>query len=111
MEKRRDIAILMSMGTTRGMIRRIFIFQGVIIGAIGTSLGYVLGFAVSWLLRRYQFVTLPKGVYTLDHIPVLHQWPDLVAVGVAAMAVCFLATIYPARQAAQLEPVEALRYE
>ncbi len=111
MEKTRDIAILMSMGATRGMVRRIFMLQGTIIGAIGTALGYVLGLSVSWALQRYQFIKLPQGVYSIDHLPVLLQWSDLAAVGGAAMLLCFLATIYPARQAAALEPVEALRYE
>lgn len=111
MEKTRDIAVLMSLGATRGMVRRIFMLQGTIIGIIGTALGYVLGISVSLLLKHYQFVKLPKGVYSLDHLPVLLQWPDLVAVGASAMLLCFLATIYPARQAASLEPVEALRYE
>ncbi|MFI3271848.1 MAG: lipoprotein-releasing ABC transporter permease subunit [Pseudomonadota bacterium] len=111
MEKTRDIAILMSMGASRSMVRRIFMLQGTIIGLVGTSLGFFLGLGVSWLLQKYQFITLPKGVYSLDHLPILHQWPDLVAVGVAAMALCFVATLYPSRQAANLEPVDALRYE
>lgn len=111
MEKTRDIAILMSMGATRGMIRRIFMLQGTIIGVIGTGLGYVLGVGVSLLLKRYQFIKLPQGVYTLDHLPVILTWSDSILVGVCAMLLCFLATIYPARQAARLEPAEALRYE
>ncbi|MBZ2171169.1 lipoprotein-releasing ABC transporter permease subunit [Nitratidesulfovibrio sp. SRB-5] len=111
MEKTRDIAILMSMGATRGMIRRIFMLQGTVIGAIGTGLGYVLGLGVAELLKRYQFIKLPHGVYSLDHLPVLLQWPDMLAIGASSMLLCFVATIYPARQAASLEPAEALRYE
>lgn len=111
MEKTRDIAILMSMGATKGMIRRIFMLQGTIIGAIGTGLGYALGLGVSWLLQKYQFIELPHGVYSLDHLPVLLQWTDMVAIGASSMLLCFVATIYPARQAASLEPAEALRYE
>jgi lipoprotein-releasing system permease protein len=111
MEKTRDIAILMSMGATKGMIRRIFMLQGTVIGAIGTGLGYVLGLGVAWLLQKYQFIELPHGVYSLDHLPVLLQWTDMVAIGASAMLLCFVATIYPARQAASLEPAEALRYE
>ena len=111
MEKTRDIAVLMSMGATRNSIRRIFVCQGVIIGAVGTTLGFVLGLAVCFLLKRYQFIKLPEGVYSLDYLPVLLFWTDLVAIGAGAMAICFLATIYPSRQAARLEPVEALRYE
>ncbi|WP_353118853.1 lipoprotein-releasing ABC transporter permease subunit [Nitratidesulfovibrio sp.] len=111
MEKTRDIAILMSMGATRGMIRRIFMLQGTVIGAIGTGLGYALGLGVAELLKRYQFIKLPHGVYSLDHLPVLLQWPDMLAIGASSMLLCFVATIYPARQAASLEPAEALRYE
>lgn len=111
MEKTRDIAILMSMGATRGMIRRIFMLQGTIIGIIGTLLGYALGIGFAGLLRRYQFIKLPQGVYTMDHLPVLLSVSDIAIVGGSAMLLCFLATIYPARQAARLEPAEALRYE
>ncbi len=111
MEKTRDIAILMSMGATKGMIRRIFMLQGTIIGAIGTGLGYALGLGVALLLQKYQFIELPHGVYSLDHLPVLLQWTDMLAIGASAMVLCFVATIYPARQAASLEPAEALRYE
>ena len=111
MEKTHDIAILMSMGATKGTIRRIFMLQGTIIGVVGPLLGYVLGIGLALLLQRYQFIKLPPGVYTLDHLPVLLEWADIVVVGVSAMTLCFLATIYPARQASSLEPAEALRFE
>ena len=111
MEKTRDIAILKSMGATRSMIRRVFILQGVIIGAVGTLLGYALGIGIALLLQRYQFIKLPPGVYTLDHLPVLLNWTDIGLVGASAMLLCFLATLYPAGQAAGLVPAEALRYE
>ncbi len=111
MEKTRDIAIMMSMGATRGMIRRIFMLQGTIIGVIGTLLGYVFGLSLGWLLKRYQFIKLPENVYTLDHLPIIITVSDVLIVGASAMLLCFLATLYPARQAARLEPAEALRYE
>ena len=111
MEKTRDIAILMSMGATRASIRKIFIFQGMAVGVAGTALGFALGLALCFLLERYQFVKLPKGIYSLDYLPVLLQWQDLVAIGVCALGLCFLATLYPARQASKLMPAEALRYE
>ncbi len=111
MEKTRDIAILMSMGATQSNIRRIFILQGTLIGVFGTLLGYVLGLSVAFLLKKYQFIKLPQGVYTIDHLPILLTWTDSLLVGASAMLLCFLATIYPARQAAKLEPAEALRYE
>lgn len=111
MEKTRDIAILMSMGATAGAVRRIFMLQGTIIGLVGTFLGYVLGIGIGELLQRYQFIKLPPGVYTIDHLPVLLRWEDIALVGASALTLCFLATIYPARQAASLQPAEALRYE
>jgi lipoprotein-releasing system permease protein len=111
MEKTRDIAVLMSMGATKKQIRRIFMLQGTIIGVVGTALGFALGLGVGELLKRYQFVQLPKGVYSLDKLPVIYDWTDLVAIGVSAMVLCFIATLYPAKQAAKLEPADALRYE
>ena len=111
MEKTRDIAIIMSMGATSGMIRRIFMFQGTIIGVIGTLLGYALGLSLGWLLKRYQFIKLPENVYTLDHLPIIISLSDVLIIGASAMLLCFLATLYPARQASRLQPAEALRYE
>lgn len=111
MEKTRDIAIMMSMGATRGMIRRIFILQGSIIGLLGTVAGYAFGFGLGYLLKRYRFIKLPENVYTLDHLPINISGQDVAIIGASALALCFIATLYPARQAARLEPVEALRYE
>ena len=111
MEKTRDIAILMSMGATRRTIRRIFMLQGTIIGFIGTMLGYAMGLSLGWALKRYQFIKLPENVYTLDHLPIIITWSDVLIIGASAMLLCFLATLYPARQASRLEPAEALRYE
>lgn len=111
MEKTRDIAILMSMGATSGVIRRIFMLQGTIIGAVGTSVGYIVGLTLAWLLKKYQFIQLPPGVYTMDKLPILISVPDTVLIGVVSLLMCFLATIYPARQASRLLPAEALRYE
>lgn len=111
MEKTRDIAVMMSMGATRGMIRRIFMLQGCIIGLVGTLLGYGFGLGLGWLLKRYRFIKLPENVYTLDHLPISITLSDVFIVGASAMLLCFLATLYPARQAARLEPAEALRYE
>ncbi len=111
MEKTRDIAILMSMGATAENIRRVFMLQGVIIGAVGTTLGYALGLPLSWALGRYQFIKIPGDVYPMDYLPIRLQWLDVTVVGVTALALCFLATLYPARQAARLRPAEALRHE
>lgn len=111
MEKTKDIAILISMGAQGHNIRNIFMLQGTIIGCVGTALGYLLGLGICFVLDRYQFIQLPGDVYYLDHLPVRLEWFDLGLIGVAALGLCFLATLYPARQAARLEPAEALRYE
>ncbi len=111
MEKTRDIAILMSMGATSRSIRRIFMLQGTIIGVVGTALGYILGLSVALALEKYQFIKIPGDVYPMDHLPVRLDWPDMIVIGVTALALCFLATLYPARQAARLQPAEALRHD
>lgn len=111
MEKTRDIAVMMSMGATRSMIRRVFMLQGCIIGLVGTLLGYAFGLGIGWLLKRYRFIKLPENVYTLDHLPISITLSDVLIVGASAMLLCFLATLYPARQASRLQPAEALRYE
>jgi len=111
MEKTKDIAVLMSLGAQREQIRRIFMLQGTIIGFLGTALGYALGIPASLLLKRYQFIKLPKDVYSLDHLPVRLESLDLALIGICALGLCFLATLYPSRQASRLSPAEALRFE
>lgn len=111
MEKRRDIAVLMSLGAAKGMIRKIFILQGVIIGAMGASIGFILGLGSCFLLKRYKFIELPRGVYSLDYLPVLLEWPDIALTCLCAMLLCFFATLYPAGKASSIEPVAALRHE
>jgi lipoprotein-releasing system permease protein len=111
MEKTRDIAVLMSMGATRRAIRRLFILQGMIIGLTGTGLGTALGVGASLLLSEYKIIELPPGVYSLDYMPVLLHTSDIVLTVLCALILCFLATLYPARQASRLEPVDALRQE
>ncbi len=111
MKKRRDISILMSLGATKERIQRIFLLQGTIIGGLGTLLGYAVGIPLSLLLEKYQFIQLPKNVYPVDTLPVLLDPLDLTMIGVCAFMLCFLTTLYPARKASQLDPVEALRYE
>ncbi|WP_320169446.1 lipoprotein-releasing ABC transporter permease subunit [Maridesulfovibrio sp.] len=111
MQKTRDIAVLMSMGATSGSVRRIFMLQGTLIGLIGTSIGYLIGLPVAFLLKKYQFIKLPSNVYPVDYLPIRMDWLDLTIIGVAAFSLCFVATLYPAKQAARLEPAQALRYE
>ena len=111
MDKTKDIAIMMSMGATSAAIRKIFMLQGVIIGVAGTAAGFTLGLAICFLLKRYKFIKLPPGAYLTDHVPVLINWGDLGLIAVGTIFICFLATLYPAHQAAKLVPVEALRSE
>ena len=110
MEKTRDIAILMSMGATAQSIRRIFLLQGSIIGAVGTVLGLALGVGLSLALKEFQFIKLPPGVYPMDTLPVLLKYHDIAIIAVTAFGLCFLSTLYPASKAAALKPVEALRH-
>jgi len=110
-QKTKDIAVLMSLGAEVKSIRRIFMLQGTLIGLAGTLIGYGIGVPVSLLLKKYQFIKLPSNVYPVDYLPVRLEAFDLIAIGIAAFLLCFLATIYPARRAAALSPSEALRYE
>jgi lipoprotein-releasing system permease protein len=110
MEKRKDIAILMSMGATRASIRKIFLLKGFIIGIVGTTLGLLLGLLVCTLIAQYRF-ELPKDVFLISTVPVRIYFSNFIIVTVASFVVCLLASIYPARQAAKLDPVEIIRYE
>ena len=111
MEKRRDIAILQSMGATRRSIRRIFLIKGCVIGLVGTLLGVLFGYGICLLIERYQFIELPKDVFLISTVPVRIYLGNFVLVALASFFVCLLASIYPARQAAKLDPVEIIRYE
>ncbi|TET19457.1 MAG: lipoprotein-releasing ABC transporter permease subunit [Candidatus Cloacimonadota bacterium] len=110
-QKTKDIGILKSMGASSRQIMRIFMFQGLMIGTIGTALGIIAGVTVSFLLGKYRFISLPSDVYFIDTLPVHMVADDFIIVGVAAIIVSFLATIYPAMRAAKLDPVRAIRYE
>lgn len=110
MKKTRDIAILKAMGATDGSIMRIFVIKGMVIGGMGTLLGVVLGIAVCYLLKHYPFIQLPGNIYYFTTLPVQLQVLDVLTIAAAALAICFVATLYPARQAARLNPVDAIRY-
>ena len=111
MEKHKDIAILVSMGASRGAVQRIFMLQGTIIGAVGTGVGAALGVAACQVLDRYRVIRLPADVYQVTHVPFTLLPGDAATVVLGALLVCFLATLAPARGAARLDPAEALRYE
>jgi lipoprotein-releasing system permease protein len=111
MEKHKDIAILVSMGASRGAIMRVFMLQGTIIGALGTALGGLLGWGACRVLDRYQLIRVPEDVYQIAWVPFRLLPGDATVVLAGALVVCFLATLYPARGAARLDPAEALRYE
>jgi len=111
MEKTRDIAILRTMGASSRSIMRIFIYQGLFVGLVGTALGIVSGSILCHLLARYKFIKLPPDVYYITTLPVRMEWFDIVLIAAAAVVISFLATIFPSRQAARINPVEALRYE
>ena len=111
MEKSRDIAILKTMGSSAGSIRRIFMLQGLIIGLVGTGMGALGGWAIIFVLDRYRLIHVPIDVYQISYVPFTLLPLDFVVVIVSAMVICFVATIYPSRQASKLDPAQALRYQ
>ncbi len=110
-EKHRDIAILRAQGATPQSIRRIFLFQGMIIGFVGAGLGFSLSLALMWIANHYRLIAIPAEIYSISHITMKLQLLDCVLVMVLAIVISLLATILPAKIAARLIPVEALRYE
>ncbi len=111
LEKTRDIGILKSMGATAASVTRIFIIQGSVVGVVGTLLGCVIGFALCWTQSTFEFISLPPEIYLIDALPVRVNILDFVSVAVGSMLICVLAAVYPARKAAGLVPVEAIRHE
>jgi lipoprotein-releasing system permease protein len=111
LEKQGDIAILTAMGATEKTIQRVFMLQGLIIGLIGTVIGDVLGIGLSWILDTYKMIKLEAEIYSIPYVPFHVRGWDAVLISVTALAISYLATIYPARSAAKLDPVEVLRYE
>jgi lipoprotein-releasing system permease protein len=111
MDKNRDIAILKTMGAGTRSITAVFMMQGLIIGILGTAAGGAAGFLLSYILNRYKIISIPGDVYQVSYLPFTVLPLDFTLVVAAAVAICFVATIYPSRQAARLDPAAALRYE
>jgi lipoprotein-releasing system permease protein len=110
-DKTREIGILKSMGLTDQRVLRLFILQGLTIGLVGTALGTIGGLGLVWILDRYKLISLPGDVYLVDSLPLALDISDLVLIMVTSVVIAFAATIHPARQAARLQPVEAIRHE
>lgn len=111
MEKTKDIAVLMSMGTRKAQVRNIFMSQGVLIGVIGTAIGLVAGYAISYAGGHYHTISLSPEVYSIDYVPFAPRLIDGVIVAVVAIGISFVATLYPSWSASRILPAEALRYE
>lgn len=111
MEKTRDIAVLMSLGARRRQVRRIFIAQGLLIGIVGTALGLVLGYTLSYFAGQHHWISLSAEVYSIDYVPFAPRVIDGVFVALISLGVSFIATVYPSTSAARILPAEALRYE
>jgi lipoprotein-releasing system permease protein len=111
MEKTKDIAVLMSMGTRKSQVRNIFIAQGVLIGLIGTAIGLLLGYAISYTGGHYRIISLSPEVYSIDYVPFAPRLTDGILVALVAIGISFVATLYPSWSAGRTLPAEALRYE
>src|SRR5437588_6115366 len=111
MEKTRDIAVLISMGTRKSQVRRLFVGQGVLIGVFGTAIGLVLGYALSWAGGHYHLLSLAPEVYSIDYVPFAPRAIDGFLVAIVAVGISLIATVYPSWSAARILPAEALRYE
>ncbi len=109
MEKRKDIAVLMTMGATRRDVRTIFVLKGLVVGGVGTAGGLILGSLGSYLLAHYHFIEIPREIYGISTLPIEVEPLNFVLVALASIALCLAATLYPARQASRQSPVEAIR--
>ncbi len=113
-EKRKEIGILLSMGSDRGFIRRVFVYYGTLVGLLGTAVGILLGVVTNWVITRYELVSFGPEiaeVYFVSSIPFVTRWRDVMIVGLFAVGVSFLSTLLPSARAARISPAEAVRYE
>ncbi len=109
-EKVRDIGILSALGATKGNIYRIFMYEGFIMGGIGISLGTFIGCMISYIVNKFQIIKLPPDIYYLESLPVKLFWGDVILVIISAAIIIILSTIYPAKKAADTDPLDAIRY-
>jgi lipoprotein-releasing system permease protein len=111
MEKTKDIAVLMSMGTRKAQVRNVFIVQGVLIGVVGTVIGLILGYALSFAGAHYHIIRLSPEVYSIDYVPFAPHLLDAFWIALFTVFVSFVSTLYPSWSASRILPAEALRYE
>ena len=111
MEKTREIGILKAMGATSKSIRRIFMWQGLVAGILGTASGCIIGYLLCWIQQNFKVISLPADIYIISAVPVNMRVWDFICISVGSLAICFLASLYPANKASSLQPVEAIRYE
>ena len=109
MEKRAEIGIMKTIGFTLGSVRRIFIYQGLVIGGLGVIVGWTLAGAAAYVQNRFEIISLPADIYFISYLPIETRVVDFLIVGLVAMIVCFLAALYPANQAARLSVIDVLR--
>lgn len=111
LEKKHQIGILLSMGATRGGIKRIFLYEGIAIGAMGTLLGNLFGYGVCWLQYHFQFFSLPSSIYFMTTVPILFRWQDCVIVSTISIALTLCASVIPAMLASRLDPIQSIRFQ
>jgi len=111
MEKKKEIGILKSLGAENQSIMKIFVLQGLISGIIGTLLGCTIGYLLCWSQQKYAWFSLPPDVYFISSLPIEMKIFDFLLIALAAILLCFGATLYPSTRAAKLDPVQAIRYE
>jgi lipoprotein-releasing system permease protein len=111
LEKRREIGVLMGLGATSGAIMRVFMYNGIVIGLFGSTLGCLAGVFLAYIQYRWRLIPLPGDIYFISTLPVLIRPLDVVSVYVSANAVCWLATLYPAWKASKILPAESIRFE
>jgi len=111
MEKTKEIGILKSMGASSKSIRKIFMYEGLAVGIVGTILGSIIGYTLGFLQYYFHIISLPGDVYLISSLPIVMQWTDFFAITSVAILLSLIASFYPAHRASKLVPVEAIRYE